>query len=127
MGRPIGSINREKPFADALRMALPLHYFSGGTLQGKTAPSGFAVRVTAAGSRSFVWFHRVNGKGHLETIGSWGRNEGGGDFSVYEAIKAATDRAKEVAKGVDGKGREVDPRPERTRRKHLANSRTARR
>ena len=27
-----------------------LHYFSGATLQGKKAPSGFAVRVTAAGT-----------------------------------------------------------------------------
>jgi hypothetical protein len=33
-----------------------LHYFSGASLQGKRAPSGFAVRVTAAGTKSFVLF-----------------------------------------------------------------------
>jgi len=38
-----------------------LHYFSGATLQGKKAPAGFAVRITAAGTRSFVLFHRTNG------------------------------------------------------------------
>jgi integrase len=93
-----------------------IHYFSGVTLQGKKAPPGFGVRVTRAGSRSFVWYHRVDGVGFLETIGSWDRNSGGGDFSVYEAIVETIARAKAVAKGVDAKGREVDPRPERTRR-----------
>ncbi|HUZ32279.1 MAG TPA: site-specific integrase [Xanthobacteraceae bacterium] len=85
-----------------------LHYFSGAKLQGKVAPSGFAVRVTAAGAKSFVWFHRVNGKPYLETLGRW--DEQGGDLSVREAIIAAQQRAKAVR---DGLG---DPRPERTRR-----------
>jgi hypothetical protein len=39
-----------------------LHYFSGATLQGKKAPSGFAVRVTSAGTKSFVLFNRIKGK-----------------------------------------------------------------
>jgi integrase len=97
-----------------------LHYFSGGEVQGKKAPSGFAVRVTAAGSKAFVWFHRVNGKGHLETIGSWRGNETGGDLSVLGAIEKAAARAQEVSKGFTGKGKdvkEVDPLPERTRRR----------
>jgi len=54
-----------------------LHYFSGATLQGKKAPSGFAVRVTAAGTKSFIWFHRVGGRPHLETIGPLGRERQG--------------------------------------------------
>jgi integrase len=94
-----------------------VHYFSGATLQGKKAPSGFGVRVTASGNRAFVWFHRVNGKKHLETIGDWTGNAGGGVFTVREAIIKCEQRAKAVAKGVDKKGEDVDPRPDRTRRK----------
>jgi integrase len=87
-----------------------LHYFSGATLQGKKAPSGFAVRVTAAGTKSFVWFHRVNGRPYLETIGRWHESGGGGSMKVLAAINKAKRRAAEVA------DRSADPRPERTRR-----------
>ena len=38
-----------------------VHFFSGSTLQGKKAPAGFGVRVTAGGTKSFVLFHRVDG------------------------------------------------------------------
>ena len=87
-----------------------LHYFSGATLQGKKAPSGFAVRVTSAGTKSFVWFHRVAGKPHLETVGRWDQNAQGGDLTVLAAIIAAEKRAKAVRQG------DADPRPERTKR-----------
>jgi len=87
-----------------------LHYFSGATLQGKKAPSGFAVRVTSAGTKSFVWFHRVAGRPHLETLGRWDENPKGGDLTVLAAILAAQGRAKAVRDG------DEDPRPERTRR-----------
>ena len=87
-----------------------LHYFSGVTLQGKKAPSGFAVRVTSAGTKSFVWFHRVAGRPHLETLGRWDENPKGGDLTVLAAILAAQERAKAVRHG------DEDPRPERTRR-----------
>src|ERR1035437_5458690 len=87
-----------------------LHYFSGAMLQGKKAPSGFAVRVTAAGTRSFVWFHRVKGKPFGETIGTWERNPSGGKYSVRDAIVEADRRAKAV------RDRDEDHRPERTRR-----------
>src|SRR4051794_14841167 len=93
-----------------------VHFFSGATLQGKKAPAGFGVRVTSAGTRTFVWFHRVNGTKHLEKIGQWIANPGGGELSVREAIVKCADRAKAVAKGVDRKGNDVDPRPARTRR-----------
>jgi integrase len=86
-----------------------LHYFSGATLQGKKAPSGFAVRVTSAGTRAFVWFHRVDGKPHLETLGRWDENAKGGTLTVRDAIIAAQARARAVDKG-------DDPRPDRTRR-----------
>ena len=89
-----------------------LHYFSGAVLQGKKAPSGFAVRVTSAGTKSFVWFHRVAGRPHLETLGRWDENEKGGGLTVLRAIVAAKARADAVSKA----GSDVDPRPERTRR-----------
>jgi integrase len=101
-----------------------LHYFSGATLQGKKAPSGFAVRVTSAGTKAFVWFHRVGGKPHLETLGRWNENAGGGTLTVRDAIVKCDARAKAVAKGIDKKGNEVDPRPARTRRREEANQPT---
>jgi integrase len=88
-----------------------LHYFSGATLQGKKAPSGFAVRVTAAGTKSFVWFHRVDGKSYLETLGRWDANAQGGTLTVRDAIVRADKLAKDLRNG-----RREDPRPERTRR-----------
>jgi integrase len=88
-----------------------LHYFSGATLQGKKAPSGFAVRVTAAGTRSFVLFHRFNGKPFWETLGRWDENPQGGTLTVRDAIVKADKLAKDLKNG-----RRDDPRPERTRR-----------
>jgi integrase len=88
-----------------------LHYFSGATLQGKKAPSGFAVRVTAAGTRSFVLFHRFNGKPYWPTLGRWDANAQGGTLTVRDAIIAADKLAKDLKNG-----RREDPRPERTRR-----------
>jgi integrase len=83
-----------------------LHYFSGAKLQAKVAPGGFAVRVTAAGSKSFVWFHREAGKGYLETLGVW--SDCGGTLSVLDAIKKCITRQEDV------KEKGHDPRPERT-------------
>jgi integrase len=88
-----------------------LHYFSGASLQGKKAPSGFAVRVTAAGTRSFVLFHRFNGKAYWETLGRWDANAQGGTLTVRDAIVRADKLAKDLRNG-----RREDPRPERTRR-----------
>jgi integrase len=85
-----------------------LYYYSGSTLQGRRAPSGFAVRVTAAGTKSFVWYHRVRGKPYLETIGRWDENPQGGGLTVLRAIVTAKARADEVHAG-------TDPRPARTR------------
>ena len=93
-----------------------VHFFSGATLQGKKAPSGFGVRVTAGGTKAFVLFHRQDGKKFLETLGRWDANQGGGTLTVRDAIIAADQRAKLIAKGVDKAGEAVDPRPDRTRR-----------
>ena len=91
-----------------------LHYFSGATLQGKKAPSGFAVRVTAAGTKSFVLFHRVDGKPYLPTLGRWDANAGGGTLTVRDAIIKADKLARAVRDGADA-------RPARTRRLEEAN------
>jgi integrase len=91
-----------------------VHFFSGAKLQGKEAPGGFGVRCTAGGSKSFVWFHRVDGTKHLETLGPWEPKAGG--LTAYGAITMCIERRKAIAKGVDRKGNDVDPRPERTRR-----------
>jgi integrase len=91
-----------------------VHFFSGAKLQGKEAPAGFGVRCTAGGSKSFVWFHRVDGRKHLETIGQWNPKAGG--LTVYDALGKCIDRRKAIAKGVKN-GKDVDPRPDRTRRR----------
>jgi len=57
----------------------------------KTTPN-----VTSAGTKSFVWFHRVAGKPYLETLGRWDENSKGGDLTVLSAIVAAEKRAKAV-------------------------------
>ena len=44
MGRPIGSLNRQKPFADALRMAL----LSGGGRRLRIIAEGCRKRVSKA-------------------------------------------------------------------------------
>jgi integrase len=91
-----------------------LHYFSGASLQGKKAPAGFAVRVTASGRKTFVRFYRVGGKPFLATLGHWTGNAKGGDLTVLRAIIAATEHAKSIRDG-------EDPRPERTRRSEDGN------
>jgi integrase len=88
-----------------------VHFFSGAKLQGKEAPGGFGVRCTAGGGKSFVWFHRVDGRKHLETLGAWEPKAGG--LTVYDAITKCIDRRKAIAKGVDKSGKDVDPRPKR--------------
>src|SRR4051812_20236605 len=91
----------EKIVAELLKPATgnKKHFFSGATLQGKKAPAGFAVRVTAAGTKSFVLFHRINGKGYLETLGRWDENRQGGTLSVRDAIIKADKLAKDIKNG----------------------------
>ena len=88
-----------------------VHFFSGATLQGKKAPAGFGVRCTAAGTKSFVLFHRVDGRKFLETVGRWDANPQGGTLTVRDAIVRAEKLAKDIKNG-----RREDPRPDRTRR-----------
>jgi integrase len=89
-----------------------VHYFSGATLKRRNkkpiqAPQGFGVRVTANGVKSFVWYHRVDGHAHLETIARWP------DVSVKAAIDVAKNRIELILKGT------VDPLPKRAREKKV--------
>jgi integrase len=88
-----------------------VHYFGGVTLQGKKAPSGFGVRVTAAGTKAFVLFYRSNGVKRLDTIGTWTGNAGGGEYTVLQGIVAARARADDLNRP----GSSADPLPARTR------------
>jgi integrase len=107
-----------QPISEKVVAALPspakgnrVHFFSGSSLQGKKAPAGFGVRVTAGGTKSFVLFHRVDGRKYLETLGRWDENPQGGTLTVRDAIVKADKLAKDFKNG-----RREDPRPERTRR-----------
>jgi integrase len=106
-----------EPISEKIVAGLPspasgnkLHYFSGATLQGKKAPSGFAVRVTAAGTKSFVQFYSKDGQQYLPTLGTWAGNDRGGKLTVLQAILKARDVIEQVFV------KDADPRPERTRR-----------
>lgn len=76
----------------------------GYSLHWDDALSGFGVRVTAAGARSYIAEARVNGKTRRVTIGKHG---------TFTA-----DEARQIAKGKLGDmARNIDPTAERRRRK----------
>ena len=99
---------RQERKAEAERTAL----LQRGDLAGQEGAAGLAVRVTAAGTKSFVLFHRRGGKAYWETLGRWDENPQGGTLTVRDAII----RAKQVVEDLSPKGSRTDPRPERTRR-----------
>jgi integrase len=106
-----------RPFSEKIIAELPTpargnrrEYFSGSQLQGKRAPSGFHVTVTASGCKSFGWFHRHNGQPYTESFGRWVGSPKGGTLTALNALILAAKRAAEVTMGA------ADPRPGRTRR-----------
>ena len=71
-------------------------YFAGDKIQGKAAPSGFGVRVTASGSRAFIINYR--NKYGLEkrlTIGRWP------DWTVLAAVVEARKLRQQIDTGDD--------------------------
>ena len=72
-----------------------VHYFADAKVQGKEAPRGFGVRVTAAGVRSFVMNYRVGRKERRLTIGQHP------DWSVLKAIKHARQLRQTIDSGQD--------------------------
>lgn len=83
-------------------------YFAGDKLQGKIAPAGFGVRVTAGGSRAFVLNYRVAGRERRYTIGDWQGT--GGAWSVIAAVDEALKLRKQVDKGNDPQQAKDDSR-----------------
>ena len=85
---------------------------AGRPCRARERPAGLAVRVTAAGTKSFVLFHQTKrGKAYWETLGRWDENPQGGTLTVRDAIVKADKLAKDLKNG-----RREDPRPDRTRR-----------
>lgn len=72
-----------------------IHYFAGTILQGAKTPRGFGVRVTAAGTRSFVMRYAVANHEHLYVIGQWP------DWSVLSAVKEARALRQRIDRGED--------------------------
>lgn len=93
-----------------------LHWASGVVLQGRKAPNGFGICVTAAGTKTFILSYRVNGKKHRETLGTWDGSEKGGALSVLRGVIVGKERAEEIARGVTRSGALAERQPERTRR-----------
>ena len=72
-----------------------LHYFTGATAQKVAAPRGFAIRVTAAGVKSFVLRYYAGPRERLITIGRCS------DWSVGDAVREARVIRQRVDRGED--------------------------
>jgi integrase len=70
-----------------------IHYFAGTVLQGAKTPRGFGVRVTAAGTRSFVMRYYFTSREHLYVIGQHG------DWTVLDAVKEARALRQRIDRG----------------------------
>jgi integrase len=68
-------------------------YFAGARLQGKQAPRGFGVRVTAAGSKSFIMNYRIRHREYRYTIGTFP------DWSVLKAVSIARELRQRIDRG----------------------------
>ena len=61
-----------------------VHYFSNAILQGKQAPSGFAVRVTGSGAVEFCSACiRVGGQALIKTLGRRSEKATGASLTVF--------------------------------------------
>lgn len=70
-----------------------VHYFGGATLQGMQAPRGFGVRVTAAGTKTFVLNYRQDGLELRHTIGQWP------DWKAIRAVRRARELRQQIDRG----------------------------
>ncbi len=87
---------------EAVVKALPVpetgnrvHYFPGAILQGKEAPRGFGVRVSAGGVKSFVLNYRIKLRERRYTIGQHP------DWSVLDAVNEARGLRQRIDRGED--------------------------
>jgi integrase len=73
-----------------------VHFFTGAVLQGKAAPSGFGVRVTANGARAFILNYRNSSQQERRiTIGLYP------DWSVLAAVREARQLRQRIDRGED--------------------------
>lgn len=77
-----------------------LYWYAGDAVGKLTAPSGFGVRVTAAGAKSFVLNYRVSGRECRFTIGK---------FPTWDA-EAAVREANKLRQRIDRGGNPLDDR-----------------
>ena len=75
-----------------------VHFFTGATLQGITAPAGFGVCVTSNGSRSFILNYRHQGGLRRMTIGKWPT------WTALLAVKEARELRRAIDRGEDPLG-----------------------
>ena len=78
-----------------------VHYFPGAILQGKEAPRGFGVRVSAGGVKSFVVNYRIKLRERRYTIGQYP------DWRVLDAVNEARILRQRIDRGEDP----LDDRP----------------
>ena len=70
---------------------------NGNRITYDTEIKGFGIRVTAAGSKAFVFNYRFDGNEKRATIGAYGRDE----WSVAAARKQAGEWSRGLVKGID--------------------------
>src|SRR5215831_4827296 len=78
-----------------------VHYFPGAILQGKEAPRGFGVRVSAGGVKSFVLNYRIKLRERRYTMGQYP------DWRVLDAVNEARTLRQRIDRGEDP----LDDRP----------------
>ena len=69
----------------------------GNRIVYDTEIKGFGIRITAAGTKAFVFNYRFDGTEKRATIGAYGRDE----WSVAAARKQAGDWSRGLVKGID--------------------------
>jgi integrase len=72
-----------------------IFFFKGAKIQGTMVPRGFGVRMTAAGSRSFVLDYRLGSRQRRFTIGAWP------DWSALRAVQEARELRRRIDRGDD--------------------------
>ena len=73
------------------------------------APTGFGIRITKAGGRSFIFQYRFNGKPSRQTIGDWPSWSVSEAIKKVEIMKALLDRGINPANNLEPKLEILEP------------------
>lgn len=93
-----------------------VHFFAGALAQRKRAPRGFGIRVTAAGTRSFVLRYSFAGRDRLFVIGQYPT------WQVVPAIEEAIKLRRQIDRGEDPLAEREQRREEQAGPKHTVES-----